>query len=100
MKIDQHTIFEIHRLNDMSWSERKIARHLRIGRSTVKKYIDNPNPAPAKRKKKASKLDAYRELIEQFLEQDPQVKAPVVLQRLQQHGFVHVFLTGVEQEFS
>ena len=87
MKIDQHTIFEIHRLNDLNWSERKIARHLRIGRLTVKKYIDNPNPATAKRKKRASKLDAYRELIQQFLEQDPQVKAPVVLQKLQQQGF-------------
>ena len=87
MKIDQHTIFEIHRLNDLNWSERKIARHLRIGRSTVKKYIDNPNPTPAKRKKRASKLDAYRELIKQLLEQDPQVKAPVVLQRIQQQGF-------------
>ena len=87
MKIDQHTIFEIHRLNDLSWSERKIARHLRIGRPTVKKYLHNPNPTPAKRKKKASKLDAYRGLIKQFLEQDPQVKAPVVLQRIQQQGF-------------
>ena len=87
MKIDQHTIFEIHRLNDLNWSERKIARHLRIGRSTVKKYIDNPNPAPVKRKKRASKLDAYRKIIKQLLEQDPQVKAPVVLQRIQQQGF-------------
>jgi transposase len=87
MKIDPHTIFEIHRLNDLGWSQRKIARYLRIGRPTVKKYIDNPNPAPAKRKKKASKLDAYRELIDQLLEQDPQAKAPVVLQRLQQQGF-------------
>ena len=87
MKIDQHTIFEIHRLNDLSWSERKIARHLRIGRSTVKKYLNNPDQPPAKRNKRASKLDAYRGLIKQFLEQDPQVKAPVVLQRIQQQGF-------------
>lgn len=87
MKIDQRTIFEIHRLNDLSWSERKIARHLHIGRTTVKKYLNTPDQAPATRNKKASKLDAYRELIDQFLEQDPQVKAPVVLQRLQQQGF-------------
>jgi transposase len=87
MKIDQRTIFEIHRLNDLDWSERKIARHLRIGRPTVKKYLDNPDQVPAKRKKRSSKLDPYRELIDQFLEQDPQVKAPVVLQRLQQQGF-------------
>jgi len=87
MKIDQRTIFEIHRLNDLSWSERKIARHLHIGRATVRKYLNNPDQAPATRMKKSSKLDSYRELIDQFLEQDPLVKAPVVLQRLQQQGF-------------
>ena len=86
MKIDPHTIFEIHRLHDLSWSQRKIARHLRIGRQTVKKYLHNPK-VPAKRRKRASKLDAYRQLIDRWLEQDPEVKAPVVLQRLQQHGF-------------
>ena len=42
MKIDPHIIFEIHRLNDLSWSERKIARHLRIRRRTVKKYLLHP----------------------------------------------------------
>ena len=87
MKIDPHTIFEIHRLNDLNWSQRKIARHLRIGRPAVKKYLNNPHQAPAKRNKRASKLDAYRELIDQLLQQDPQVKAPVVLQRIQNQGF-------------
>ena len=87
MKIDQHTIFEIYRLNDLSWSERKVARHLRIGRSTVRKYLNNPDQTPIKRKKRTSKLDAYRDLIKQFIEKDPQVKAPVVLQRLQQQGY-------------
>ncbi len=58
MRIDPHTIFEIHRLNDLSWSERKIARHLRIGRPAVKKYLNHPDQTPAKRKKTASKLDA------------------------------------------
>jgi len=86
VKIDSHIIFEIHRLSDLSWSERKIARHLCIGRRTVKKYLHNPQLS-AKRRKRASKLDAYRELIDQLLEQEPEVKAPVVLQRLQQQGF-------------
>ena len=35
--IDKRTIFEIHRLKNMSWSNRKIARTLRIDRGTVKK---------------------------------------------------------------
>jgi len=87
MKIDPRTIFEIHRFNDLGWPERKIARHLRISRPTVAKYLVHPDQVPAKRSKRASKLDPYRNLIEQFVEQDPEVKAPVVLQRLCDKGF-------------
>ncbi len=87
MKIDKHTIFEIHRLNDLLWSERKIARHLRISRPTVRKYLINPDQSPTKRAPKPSKLDAYKEHIKQFVEDDPQVKAPVVLQRIAKLGF-------------
>lgn len=84
--ISKRTIFEIHRLNDLGWAERKIARELRLSRDTVKKYLENPDPV-RKRAARASKLDPYQDLIDQFLEQDPKVKAPVVLQRLQQNGF-------------
>lgn len=87
MKIDKQTIFEIHRLNDLCWTERKIARHLRISRPSVNKYLLNPDQAPVKRAQRASKLDPYRDLIKQFVEQDPQVKTPVVLQRIQDKGF-------------
>jgi len=87
MKIDKHTIFEIHRLNDLGWSERKIARHLRVSRPSVNKYLINPDLSPAKRAPRPSKLDAHRDLIKQFVDQDPQVKAPVVLQRLKDCGF-------------
>ena len=87
MKIDKQTIFEIHRLNDLSWSERKIARHLRVSRPTVNKYLINPDLSPAKRAPRPSKLDAHRDLIKQFVEADAQVRAPVVLQRLQDNGF-------------
>jgi len=88
MKIDKQTIFEIHRLDDLGWSERKIARHLRVSRPSVNKYLINPDLSPAKRAPRPSKLDAHRDLIKEFVEQDPQVKAPVVLQRLQDNGFV------------
>jgi len=87
MKIDKHTIFEIHRLNDLLWSERKIARHLRISRPTVRKYLLNPDQSPAKRAQSPSKLDAYKDHIKQFLQDDPHVKAPVVFQRIAKHGF-------------
>ena len=87
MKIDSQIIFEIHRLNDLGWTERKIARHLRISRPSVNKYLLNPVTVPAKRVPRASKLDAYRDRIKELLEQDPEVKAPVVLQRIGKEGF-------------
>ena len=84
--ISKRTIFEIHRLKDLGWADRKIARNLRLSRATVKEYLENPQRIH-KRSVRASKLDPYHDLIDQFLEQDPEVKAPVVLQRLQQNGF-------------
>ncbi len=85
--IDKRTIFEIHRLNNLGWSARKIARDLSLARTTVKKYLEKPEQAVVKRAHRESKLDPYCELIDQFLEQDPEVKAPVVVQRLQSKGF-------------
>jgi len=85
--LDKRTIFEIHRLNHQGWSQRRIARELRVGRETVKKYLENPEQTAPKRPPRASRLDPYRDLIDQFLQQDSQVNAPVVLQRLQQAGF-------------
>jgi len=87
MKIDSQIIFEIHRLNDLGWAERKIARHLRISRPSVNKYLLNPATAPVNRVQRASKLDAYRDRIKELLKQDPEVKAPVVLQRIDKEGF-------------
>lgn len=85
--IDRRTVFEIHRLKDMGFSARQIAAELRLGRPTVRKYLENPEVSAVPRKPKASKLDAYRELIDSFLEQCPNVHAPVVLQHLQKAGF-------------
>jgi transposase len=85
--IDRRSVFEIHRLKDAECSERQIARQLRIGRKTVRKYLDHPERTISKRKPKASKLDAYREMIDSFLEEFPDIKAPVVLQRLRKEGF-------------
>jgi transposase len=84
--IDARTVFEIHRLKHLGWSDRKIARALRIDRTSVKKYLKAPT-AVKKRVVKGSKLDPYLELIDQLLEQDPEVSAPVVLQKLAASGF-------------
>lgn len=84
--IDKRTIFEIYRLKHLGWSCRKIARYLRIDRGTVKKYVRNP-VAVQKRSPRISKIDPYRDLIKELLEQDPTVSAPVMLQHLTKNGF-------------
>jgi len=85
--IDRKTVFEIHRLKNVEYSERQIARELRLGRDTVKKYLENPEGAVAPKKPKVSKLDAYCEMTDSLLEEYPFIQAPVVLQRLQENGF-------------
>ncbi len=85
--IDRRTVFEIHRLKNLSYSKRKIACELGLDRDTVKKYLKHPEIVVLPRLPKISKLDPYRDLIDQFLESDPYVKATVVLQRLCEKGF-------------
>jgi len=85
--IAKRTIFEIHRLNNLNWSNRKIARTLRIDRGTVKKYVHHPERVILKQAARPSKLDPYRDLVKQLLDQDPAVSAPVVLQRLTKNDF-------------
>ena len=85
--IDKRTIFEIHRLKNLDWKERRIAQELGISRKSVRKYVEYPDQCFTQPASKPSKLDPYRDLIDQFLEQDPLVKAPVLLQRLQDKGF-------------
>jgi transposase len=80
--IDKRTIFEIHRLKHLGWSDRKIARHLRIDRGSVKKYVNHPEVVQ-KRSNRASKLDPYRDQIKVLLDEDPTVSAPVVLQQME-----------------
>ena len=64
-------ISEIHRLHFVEkWPSRKIARHLRIGRRTIAKYMDTPAPPPTRRDR-TSKLDAFKAAINDMLRQDP-----------------------------
>ncbi|MEA2101817.1 MAG: IS21 family transposase [Thermodesulfobacteriota bacterium] len=85
--IDRQMVFEVHRLKNMGYSQRKIARELRLGRDTVGRYLKEPDRVYAVNKSRPSKLDAYHELIDQMLEEYPYANAPVILQRIQSEGF-------------
>ena len=84
--IDTQTIFEIHRLKQQGFSERKIAKTLHLTRKTVRKYLDNPiQKRPVIHRK--SKLDPFKNEIKQLLEQDSRVSAEVVKQRIESMGY-------------
>src|SRR5215470_3885271 len=80
-------INEIHRLSGTEhWSMRRIARHLHLAARTVKKYLLTPVPLPIRRPR-ASKLDPFKSLIAELLEQDSRAPGAVILQRLQAAGY-------------
>jgi transposase len=85
LKTDQ--INEIHRLaGGEHWSARRIARQLHLAPRTVKKYLATPVALPAHRPR-ASKLDVFKPLITELLEQDPHAPEVVILQRLRAAGY-------------
>jgi transposase len=68
------------------WSIRKIARHLKVSRATVRKYRDGP-VARAPQPPRGGKLDGYKQTILDLLEQDPQAAGSVILQHLRRLGY-------------
>ena len=58
-----------------------------IDRDTVKNYINDPQRKFKRSAAPNLKLDPFRQLIDKWLEEDKEVKAPVVLQRLHENGF-------------
>ncbi len=85
--ISKEQVFEIHRLKNEGYSQRKIAKRLGIGRKTVRDYLNKPEKAYAKRKKRASKLDAYKPLVSEWLKEDPNVGAPVIYEKIKYQGY-------------
>jgi transposase len=80
-------INEIHRLHLVEkWPQRRIARHLHIGRHTLAKYLDTPAPPPSRRDR-TSKLDVFKPAIAELLQQDPKAPEQVLFQRLQTIGY-------------
>jgi transposase len=84
--IDRRIIFEIYRMADEGFSKRKIAEKLKLNRDTVSKYLHDPN-APKPVIVRQSKLDPFKEIIRDFLSQDPEVSAVVIRDRLRAQEF-------------
>ncbi|MGA7930819.1 MAG: hypothetical protein WCA20_33105 [Candidatus Sulfotelmatobacter sp.] len=69
-----------------TWSVRKIARHLHLGRRTISRDLATPARTAARRQR-ASKLDPFKATIAEWLEQDPNASAMVMAQRRRPLGF-------------
>ena len=96
-------INEIHRLaGGEHWSMRRIARHLHLAARTVKKYLQAPVPVPVHRSR-SSKLDPFKPLVAELLEQDPRAPGEVLLQspggRLfrRSHDIARLFAKGTRR---
>jgi len=86
--ISRRTALEILQLKEQGFSKRSIARQLQIDRQTVAKYLGDNTPIQASgRAAKKSKLDPYREMVGNMVAGCPDIKAPVVLQRIREKGF-------------
>lgn len=87
--IHQEVAVDIIALNQRGYSHRKIARRLGLHRETVERYLADPGIAFQKqpRKPRAGKLDAYRETVKGWLEEDPDYQATTLYDRLTAMGF-------------
>ena len=80
-------VFDIHRLKDKGYSNRAIARSLKVGRNTVAKYLYNPDATFSKSKKRRSKLDPFKEEVNRCLEKEAAIPATAILRRIQELGY-------------
>ena len=85
--IDRRMVFEIHRLKDMGFSIRQVAATLSLDRGTVSKYLKHPDIKSSSGQVRPSKLDPFRTMIKEAVDQYPQVKAPVILRMIKDKGF-------------
>jgi transposase len=85
--VSREVFMDIIALRRQGHSIRRIARKLGIHRKTVKKHLEsNSFPAYHKSKPKASILDPYRQLIQDYLEQDD-YQATWIFDRLRKQGY-------------
>ena len=88
MSLDPKTIEAIHRLtHEQKFSVRQIARILKVSRDSVRKYLKDPSPPKTIRAPRPSKLDSFKPIIRELLEQWPAASSVVVEQRLKSLGY-------------
>jgi transposase len=92
--LTQEDDVEIHALARRGWSQSAIARHTGRDRKTIRKYLagDGPSREPA-----PSCLEPYRAYLEARFDDDPHVRASVLLGELVPLGFDRSYPTLVRE---
>jgi transposase len=88
MVTDPKTIEAIYRMNhEQKLSGREISRQLHVTRRTIKKYLRDPLAKVVVKKPRPRKLDSFKPVIRELLEQWPRASAVVVGQRIRLLGY-------------
>ena len=88
MVMHPQTIEAIYRMShEQRLSVRQISVQLHVSRQAVRKYLDCPLPKPIVRKPRNSKLDPFKPVIRELLEQCPRASSVVIAQRIRLLGY-------------
>ena len=88
MVLAPETIEAIYRLtHEQKLSSRQIARELHVSRKSIRKYLQNPLPPKSIRTPRPSKLDPFKPVIRELLEQWPTASSVVIEQRIKSLGY-------------
>jgi len=91
--ITKEVFMDIHSLRNDGLSMRAIAKKLGLHRDTVKKHLEADGlPRYRKRKRQASLLDPYKQIIKDFLEQD-NYQTTWIVERLRKLGYTGSYET-------
>lgn len=91
--ITKEDFMDIHSLRKEGWSMRAIAKKLGIHRKTVKTHLESSTlPQYHKRKRRASLLEPYIQIIKDYLDQDD-YQATWIYDRLQKIGYAGSYET-------
>jgi hypothetical protein len=82
------TIEAIYRMShEQKLSHREISRQLGVARKTILKYLENPLGNAVVRKPRRSKLDSFKPVIRELLDQCPRASSVVIAQRIRPLGY-------------
>jgi transposase len=88
MVMDPKTVATIYRMShEQKLSVRQISRQLHVSRKAIRKYLEKPIPIPVMRKQRISKLDPFKPIIREFLDQCPTASSVVIAQRIRPLGY-------------